>query len=201
MERCLYPSLDGLAHGARNDNSTGWCLRLKSRCHIHIVAIDVIALSDDIAKVKTDPKHDGFVLGLVAIGIEHGLLEVDCCGKRIDGAGKLNQSPSTGQPDHSSATTCGSWREPTVKVFKEPRNGAALVLAHQPRRSDCVCKEDRCQSALLSGQRLSLVLLRQNRRSPLPFEQEAKSLGKIPFAVGEHRLGDCHPVLCFCPSA
>jgi hypothetical protein len=47
---------------------------LKPRGHIHIVAIDVVAVDDDIAQVKADPEHDGF--GLVAIGLGHGLLEV-----------------------------------------------------------------------------------------------------------------------------
>ena len=43
---------------ARETTIPPWgCLRLKSRGHIHIVAIDVIAFYDDIADMKADPEN------------------------------------------------------------------------------------------------------------------------------------------------
>ena len=49
MKSGLEPSLDCVAHGARNDDPTRGCLRLKPRGHIYIVTIDVIAFDNDIA--------------------------------------------------------------------------------------------------------------------------------------------------------
>ena len=133
MERGLEPSLDSLAHGARNDDPTRRCLGLQPRSHIYVVSIDVIALDDDIAEVKADPEHDGFIVGLVAIGLDHGLLEVYGRSERIHGAGELDQAPIALKPDHSTAAARSSWREPLVQMFQEPRNCAALVPTHQPR--------------------------------------------------------------------
>ena len=116
---------------------------------------DVIALYDDIAKVKADPEHDGFVLGLVAIGLDHGLLELYRRCERIHGASELDQAPVALHPDYPPAAAYGSWRKPLVQMFQKPRNGAALVPAHQPRRSNRVCKKDCRQFALLSRQRHS----------------------------------------------
>jgi hypothetical protein len=120
--------------------------------HIYIVAIDVIALDDDIAEVEADSEHDGFVLGLVAIGLDHRLLEVYGRSEGIYGASELDKAPISLQPDHPPAAACGSWRKSLVQMFQEARNGAALIPAHQPRRSDRVCKEDRRQPPLLSRQ-------------------------------------------------
>ena len=94
MESGLEPSLDGIAHRARNDDPTWRCLRLQSRRHIDIVAIDVIALDDDIAEVKADPKYDGLFLGLVAICLDHRLLELYRRSQRVHGATELNEAPS-----------------------------------------------------------------------------------------------------------
>jgi hypothetical protein len=95
--------------------------------------VSAIALDDDIAELKADPEHDGFIVGLVAIGLDHGLLEVYGRSERIHGTGELDQAPIALKPDHSTAAARSSWREPLVQMFQEPRNCAALVPTHQPR--------------------------------------------------------------------
>lgn len=150
MESGLEPSLDSVAHGTRNDDPSRWCLRLKSRGHVYIVTVDVIAFNDDIADVKANPKHDGLVPGLVAICLNHGLLELNCSPERIHGASKLGQAAVASQPDHAPAAACGSWRKSLVQMFQKPRDGAALIPAHQPRRSNYIGKENCRQFALLT---------------------------------------------------
>jgi hypothetical protein len=91
---------------------------------------------------------------LVAIGLDHGLLKVYRRSERIHGAAELDQAPIALQPDHPAAATSSGWLEPPVQMFQEPRNCAALIPAHQPRRSDRVSKEDCGEFALLTRQRL-----------------------------------------------
>jgi hypothetical protein len=88
---------------------------------------------------------------LLAICLNHGLLELNCCSKRINGASELDQAAVTGKPDHSSAAAYGSRPEPLVQMFQKTRDSAALVPSHQPRRSNRVCKQDGRQFALLTG--------------------------------------------------
>jgi hypothetical protein len=133
VETNLEPSLDGIAYRARNDDTPWRCLRFQARRHIHIVAINVITLDDDVAKVKPDPEHDGFVVGLVTIGLDHSSLEVYCRRERVYGASELDQAAIALQPDHSPAATCHCRRKPQVQMFEKSRDGAALITAHQPR--------------------------------------------------------------------
>jgi hypothetical protein len=144
VEGHFEPSRDGVAHGARDDNPSRGCLGLKARGDIYIVAIDVIAFGDDIAKVKADPEHYSLVLALVAICLGHSLLELDRGLEGVYGAAELEQAAIACQPDHPPATACGSRREPSVHMLQKPRNGAAFILAHEPGRSNNIGKKDRC---------------------------------------------------------
>src|SRR5215831_14177928 len=155
MQRDLEPPSDGLPHGARNNDPTCRCLGLQPGRHIYSVAVDVVALDDNIAEVKADPEHDGLIVGLAAICLDHRLLEFYGRGERVHGAGELNQASVALEPDHSTAAARGGWREPLVQMFEKPRNCAALIPTHQPRRSNRVCKKDRGQFALLTRQRYS----------------------------------------------
>jgi hypothetical protein len=115
--------------------------------------------------VKADPEHDGFVAGLVAICLDHGLLEIYRRGERVHRTRELDQAPIALEPDHSTASARGGRGEPLVQMFQKPRNRAAFVPPHQPRRSNRVCKEDRRQPALLSGHG-NFHVSAQDRRVP-----------------------------------
>ena len=133
MKSSLEATVDGLSHSARNDDSTRRRLRFEARRHVHVVAIDVIAIDDDVSEMKAHSEYDRLVGRLVAIGFDHGLLEVDGRGERIDGAGELDQPAIALQPDHPSATTNHSGRKTLAEMVQQPRNGATLVPTHQPR--------------------------------------------------------------------
>src|SRR5215510_3916119 len=151
MQRDLEPPSDGLTHGARNNDPTCRCLGLQPGRHVYSVAIDIIALDDDVAEVKTDPEHDCLIVGLVVICLDHGLLEIYRRGERVYGAGELDQAPIALEPNHSTAATRGGRLEPLIQMLEESHNCAAFVPAHQPRRSNRIYKEDRRQPALLTG--------------------------------------------------
>src|SRR5262245_1999004 len=118
MERNLEPPGDGLPHGARNNDPTCRCLGLQPGRHIYSVAVDVVSLDDDIAKVKAHPEHDGLIVGLGAICFDHGLLEGDGRGERIHGAGELDEAAVALEPDHPATAARGGWREPLVQMFE-----------------------------------------------------------------------------------
>jgi hypothetical protein len=90
VESGFESSLDGIADRSRNDNPPWRCLRFQARRNIDIVAVDVIALDNDVAEVKADPEHDGFIVGLVAICLDHDLLEVYRRSERVHGACELD---------------------------------------------------------------------------------------------------------------
>jgi hypothetical protein len=93
MERDLEPPGDSLSHGTRNNDPARRCVGLQPSRHIYRVALNVISIEDDIPQVKANPEHDGFILGFIVIGVDHGLLEIYGCRECVNGAGELDQAP------------------------------------------------------------------------------------------------------------
>src|SRR5262249_8876231 len=117
MQRDLEPPSDGLPHGARNNDPTCRCLSLQPGRHIYSVAVDVVALDDDVAEVKADPKHDGLIVGLAAICLDHRLLKFYGRGERVHRAGELNQRTVALQPDHPTAAASDGRCKPLVQML------------------------------------------------------------------------------------
>jgi hypothetical protein len=117
VQRDLEPPGDGLPQRARNKDPTRRCLGLQASRHIYGVAVDVVALNDDIAEVKADPEHDGLMVGLAAIGLRHRLLEFYGRGERVHRADELNQRTVALRPDHPPSMAADSRCKPLVQVL------------------------------------------------------------------------------------
>jgi hypothetical protein len=52
--------------------------------HVNAIAIQIVAIDDQVAEVQTDPEHDGSIVWLVPVGLGHGLLELNGSGRRTD---------------------------------------------------------------------------------------------------------------------
>jgi len=147
--------LHGVAHGARHDDPTRRRFGLEPRRDVDVIAVDIVAVDDDVPQMKAGPEYDHPFLGLAPIGLGNGLLKLDGSGEGIDRARELDQPAIALEPDHTSAMPRDSRSQPLVDVVQKSCNGTALILTHQPGRADSVHKEDRCQSALLARQMLS----------------------------------------------
>jgi hypothetical protein len=83
----------------RDYNAACRSFRLQARRYVDAVAIKVVAVDDQVAQVQADPEHNAHVLGLVAIGLGHGLLEFYGGAERIDRTWELDQGTVAGQLD------------------------------------------------------------------------------------------------------
>ncbi len=120
--------------------------RLQPGRHVHAIAVEIVAVDDQVAEVQADPEHDGGVLGLVAIGVGHGLLELDGRAQRIDRAGKLDQRTVAGQLDQPAAVAGQRRFEAFSPVGLEPGKRAVLVTAHQARVANDIRRQNSRQS-------------------------------------------------------
>ena len=91
VERGLEPARDRVVHVTRDHDAAGRRFRLQPGRDVHAVAVEIVAIDDQVAEMQADPEHDGGVLGLVPVGLGHGLLELDGRAQRIHGAGELGQ--------------------------------------------------------------------------------------------------------------
>ena len=90
-------------HVARDHDATRRRFRFQPCRDVHAIAIEIIAIDDQVAEMQPDPKHDGGVFGLILIGVSHRLLELDGGAQRIHGAGKLDQRTVARQLDQPAA--------------------------------------------------------------------------------------------------
>ena len=86
------------------------------------------------------------VFGLVAVGLGHGLLELDGGAQRIDGAGELDQRTVAGQLDQPAAVAGQHRLKALGAMGLQPRQRAVLVASHQARVADDIRRQDRRQS-------------------------------------------------------
>ena len=125
------------------------------RGNVDAVAVEIVAIDDQVAQVQAHAEHKRSVCRLVAVGLGHGLLKLDGGAQRIDCAGELDQSPVAGQLDQTPSV----FRQNRIEVFgtvlTQARQRPALVTPHQAGVADNVCSNDCRQFALLSRQRHS----------------------------------------------
>ena len=72
------------------------------RRDVHAVAVDVVALDDDVAEVDTDAKANALVLGNARLAPGHGALDLDGALHGVDHARELHQRAVAHQLDDAS---------------------------------------------------------------------------------------------------
>ena len=94
------------------------------------------------------------VLGLVPVGLGHGLLELDGRAERVHGAGELDQRTVARQLDQPAAVAGQCRLQALGAMGLQPGQRAVLVAAHQARVANDIRRQDRRQSPYnpLAGQ-------------------------------------------------
>lgn len=146
VEAGFEPTSDRLVNSAGDHDAARLCLRLQPGRHVHTITVKIVALDDQVAKMQADPEHDGGILRLPAIGLCHGLLELDRCIQGVDSAGKFDEGTIPGQLDQA-ATLPGQYRLQALRAMGlQASKGAVLVTAHQARIANDVRRQNRRQS-------------------------------------------------------
>ncbi len=117
---------------AGDADAAGLGQALQPRGHVDPVAVDVVAVDDDVADVDADAQADAPVLRHLGRPRAHAVLHVDGEGQRVDDAGELHQRPVAHQFD-DAAVVLGDLRLdqlPPVRLQRRQRPG--LVALHQP---------------------------------------------------------------------
>ena len=83
--------LDLLTHGGRHRDAARHGQALKSRCHIHSVAEDVLFINDDVAEVNSNPECDYLVRRQIRVARLQATLDIGRTSNRVHYAWKLSQ--------------------------------------------------------------------------------------------------------------
>ena len=140
-EACPDPPGHGIAQWRGDHDAAAPCLL---RCPLLGPARDAFAR---IAEMQAEAKDDSAVRGLAAIGVGHGLLELDGRTKRLGGTREFGPRTVVRQLDQAAAVTRHGGLEAFDAVLRQPRRPASCVLPRQAGIIDHVCVENRRHAA------------------------------------------------------
>ncbi|SEP24164.1 hypothetical protein SAMN02990966_04634 [Rhodospirillales bacterium URHD0017] len=90
LERRFQSAGNGIADVARNQYAASNGFAFQPRRHVDTVAIKVVAIDNEVSEVQPHTEHKCSICNCVAVGLGHGLLELDGCAQRIDRTREFN---------------------------------------------------------------------------------------------------------------
>jgi hypothetical protein len=122
--------------------------RLKSGGDVHAIAIEVLAVDDDVAKIDADAQNDALVRRHAGIGFRHRPLHGGATGDGLNGADKFDQQPVAHDLDDTPAVTRSLAVDDLLATILQQRQGAGIVALHEPAEADNVGRQDGHQAPL-----------------------------------------------------
>src|ERR1700730_13512517 len=143
VETVGEPVADMIAHRARDAEPSRLRQCLQPRGDVDAVAVNVAAVSDDVAEIDPDAKGNAFVLGHLRAAVRHCPLDLDGAAHRIDDAGKFHQHPVAGGLDDAPVMLPDLRVDERAAMRFQAVVGALLIRPHPaagaprkpPRRS------------------------------------------------------------------
>ena len=148
LEAGLDLAADVLVHPRRDANTAGIGQPFQPRRDIDAVAIDVVAVDDDIADIDADAEIDAAAGRNARIPVGHALLPFDRAAHRVDDAGEFDQQTVAGRLDDAAAMLGDLGVAQFAPDCFEPGERAFLVDAHEPRIARDIGRQDRRQFSL-----------------------------------------------------
>jgi hypothetical protein len=133
---------DLLVHGARDPHASRLRQRLKPRRHVDAVAVDVVAVDNDVADVDPDPVVDPAVWGRSGIAPGHRTLDLNGRGDGVHGAGELDEDAVAGELDDATAIRRECGIDDLLAQGLDRAQRADFVRAHEPAVAGDVGGED-----------------------------------------------------------
>jgi hypothetical protein len=119
-----------------------------SRRHVDTIAVDIVAVADDVADVDADTEFDAPVSWHFDIAIGHGALNIDGAADGVDHADELHEHPVSGRLDDAATVLGDLGVDQFLAMRLKLAQRAFLIGAHQPTVAGDVASEYRSQSAV-----------------------------------------------------
>jgi hypothetical protein len=134
-----------IADGARDQDAARLCKRLEPGRDVDAVAVDVLALDDDVAEIDADAQRDALFLGQPALALGDAPLHFDRALHRLDHAREFHERAVAHQLD-DAAVQPGHERPDEVRLKGlQAGKRPGFVGGHEPRVADHIGSQDRRQ--------------------------------------------------------
>ena len=121
---------------ARYVNAAGVRQRLDPGGDIHAVAIDVVAIDDDVADIDADPELYPTVFGAARIAFANLLLDLDRAGDSVHGARELHQRAVAHEFERPARMGRDQGIDEVAPQCLQPGESTGLIDTHEPRVAD-----------------------------------------------------------------
>ena len=148
-----------VAHDAADIDPAGVGQRLDARGDVDAVAVDVVAVDDDVADIDADAEFAAPILRHLGVALAHAALDIDGAAHCIDDAGEFDEETVPGRLYDAAAVLDDLGIEQHPPVLLELLEGALLVQPHQPAVADDIRRQDRRKLAF----DLALLSIRKRR--------------------------------------
>jgi hypothetical protein len=133
---------------SRDEDAPGLRQTFNAGSDVHAVAIDVLAIDNDVTDVDSNPKLDPFFCGTVGIVFTNRFLDLDRAGDGIDRAGKLDERSVAHQFDHATRMRGDRWVDDLAPQRLEARQCSRLINLHETRIANHIGRKDGRESPL-----------------------------------------------------
>jgi hypothetical protein len=131
------------------DANAAWLRQGLQACrHVYTVAIDIVAVEDDIADIDADAKLDSLLRFDLAVALGHAALDFYGAAQSADYAGELCQEPVASGLHDPPAMFRYFGIDEVAQMRFQPGKGALLVCAHQPAVTGHIGGKDSGKPAL-----------------------------------------------------
>ena len=145
LEARLYPARYRVPHVARNHDAPGRRRALEPNGDVHAIAVQLAVVDNEVAEVEADAEHDGGIGRLIAIGVEHCLLDPDGGTQRLDRTGEFDHRAVAGQLDQPAPAMPDDGLDVLGTMRLQAKMRAAFIDAHQAHVTHDVDHHDRRQ--------------------------------------------------------
>ena len=139
----IDPVADAFVDDGRHANAAGFGQRFETGGNVDAVAVNVVALDDDVAEIDADPQND---FRLAQRFVRHKAVRAlhgECAMDGIHNTGEFRDRAVADQLDHAPVVGGDCRIEDHLPVLLEGRERSLLVDPHQARIADHVGREDR----------------------------------------------------------
>ena len=123
---------DLIAHHRRAGDAAGPSQAFEPRRHVDAVAIEVVAIDDDVAEIDADAELDVPVFRHPGIALGHAALDFDRAARRIEHAAELDQEAVAHHLEDAPAMLGDGRVEELAAMLAQRAHRALFIGLHEP---------------------------------------------------------------------
>ena len=139
---------DLVAHRRRTGNAAGTGQTLQPDRHVHAVAIEIVAVDDEVAEIDAHAELEMAVFRNPGIALQHPALDFDGAARRIEHAAELDQEAVAHHLEDAPAMLGDGGIEELAAMLAKRAERQLFVGLHQAAVADHVGRQDCRQPTL-----------------------------------------------------